>query len=380
LAWFALIVTLFYLCQIGSLFMVNEHGGQVRYIYAGFAAMAILSQLGIMGWVTLFNRDGTESSLVAAWLPTAIMLPLTLYGLFGVLRPAYDLPHRVSDPALIAAQYDQPADVRFGETIRLIGFKIEPDTIHPGGTIYVTLCWESGGPLDEAIPYAVNIVGKDDGKIGSRNTHPGLGMYATLYWEPGVFFCDRVRVPVSSDAPSAETYRVVLSYFHKDTLDPIPAQLSDGTSQNLVTLGEIAVLPESWPAAGEIQYYVGDSLAITGLEMQQSESGMLTLQVEWLALSDISSDYTAFIHVLDHETGQLVTQTDARPHLPTVFWPEGAVVREAINLDLSDVPPGDYRVLFGLYESATVTRLPVSTPDGQELPDSTIILNVIEIR
>jgi hypothetical protein len=308
------------------------------------------------------------------------MLPLTLYGLFGVLRPAYDLPRRVTDPALIAGQYDQPADVQFGETIRLIGFRIEPQIVHPGGLTYVTLCWESGGPLDEAVPYAVNVVGKDDGKIGSRNTHPGLGMYATLYWESGVYFCDQVRVPISDDAPSSETYRVVLSYFHKDTLDSIPARLADGTTQNLVTLGEIAVLPEKWPTAGETRYYIGDSLAITGLDMQQSASEMLTLQVEWLALSDVSSDYTAFLHVIDDETGQLAIQTDARPQLPSTFWTEGAVIQEAILLDLRDVPPGTYRVLFGIYESASVTRLPVTTPDGDRLPDDTISLDVIEIR
>jgi hypothetical protein len=345
--------------------------------------------MGLLGLISLIRRGEiylapttpTSARTIAAIIPAIILIPLSLYGLFGVLRPAYDLPYRVSDPALLADQYSQPADVRFGETIRLFGFDISPRTATPGETIFVTLCWESGGPLAEALPYAVHVVDQADGKIGQRNTHPGLGMYATLYWQPGELFCDRVRVPLSADAPPLETYRVTLGYFHEDDLSHVPATLPDGEVQNLVVLGEIALLPESWPEPGEPSYLLGDSLALSGLELVE-EGSTLTVRLQWQALADVPRDYTAFVHVLDSE-GQAAAQADVMPRggrFPTGYWPRGAVVDDRIELSLADLPPGRYRVVFGVYDSQTVERLPIATPAGEALPDNVIELGEIEVR
>jgi 4-amino-4-deoxy-L-arabinose transferase-like glycosyltransferase len=427
-ALFMLIVSLLYAFQSAAMFLVNQHGAQVRYIYAAFAALAVVMQIGLIGLIDLLGlirgkhtgnsilavkkphpREAFQASLrplstggegtdqprrpaVGAWsgvrsiaviIPAIILIPLSLYGLFGVLRPAYDLPHRVSDPALLADEYTQPADVRFGETIRLFGFDISPRTATPGETIFVTLCWESGGPLDEALPYAVHVVDQADGKIGQRNTHPGLGMYATLYWQPVEYFCDRVRVPLSADAPPLETYRVTLSYFHEDDLSRVPATLPNGDEQNLVVLGEIALLPKSWPEPGEPSCLLGGSLALSGLELVEGEAGQsVAVRLQWHALADLSRDYTAFVHVLDSE-GQAAAQADVMPRggrFPTGYWPRGAVVDDQIDLSLADLPPGRYRVEFGVYDSQTVERLPIATPSGEALPDNVIQLGEIEVH
>jgi hypothetical protein len=418
-ALFVLIVALLYAVQSVALFLVDEHGAQVRYIYAGFGALAVVTQMGLLGLLDAIRRgeivlarplrvgdsllpqgegwadrrsgrdEGqnepplalTPANPIPALVPAALLIPLSLYGLFGVLRPAYDLPRRYPDPAPLAAQYSQPADVRFGETIRLFGFDITPRAATPGQTILVTLCWESGGPLDEALPYAVHVVDRADGKIGGRNTHPGLGMYATLYWQPGEYFCDHLRVPLSPDAPPLETYRVTLSYFHEDDLSRVPATLPGGEEQNLVVLGEIALLPESWPEPGEPSYLLGDSLALSGLELVEGES-TLAVRLQWHALANIPRDYTAFVHVLDDE-GQAAAQADLMPRgglFPTRYWPRGAVVDDRIELSLADLPPGEYRVVFGVYDSKTVERLPVATPSGEALPDNVIELGEIEVR
>ncbi len=382
-ALFMLIVGLLYGVQSLIMFLVNQHGAQVRYIYAGFGALAVVMQMGLVGLIDVVHRRGErqDTNIAAAIIPAALLIPLSLYGLFGVLRPAYDLPRRVSDPALLADEYSQPADVRFGETIRLFGFDISPRAARPGETIFVTLCWESGGPLDEALPYAVHVVDRADGKIGGRNTHPGLGMYATLYWKPGEYFCDRVRVPLSADAPPLETYRVTLSYFHEGDLSRVPATLPNGDEQNLVVLGEIAVLPERWPKPGKPSYLLGDSLALSGLEMVEGES-TLAVRLQWQALADIPRDYTAFVHVLDSE-GQAAAQADVMPRgglFPTHYWPRGAVIDDRIEVPIGDLPPGRYRVRLGVYDSETVERLPVVTPAGEGLPDNVIELGEIEVR
>jgi hypothetical protein len=206
-------------------------------------------------------------------------------------------------------------------------------------------------------------------------------MYATLYWQPGEYFCDRLRVPLSPDAPPLETYRVTLSYFHEDDLSRVPATLPNGQQQNLLVLGEIALLPESWPEPGEPSYLLGDSLALSGLELVEGES-TLAVRLQWHALADLPRDYTAFVHVLDGE-GQLAAQADVMPRgglFPTSYWPRGAVVDDQIELSLADLPPGAYHVRLGVYDSQTVERLPVVTPSGAALPDNVIELGEIEVR
>lgn len=384
-AFLVLLVTALYVAQSVALFMVNEHGGQVRYVYAGFAAMAAVSQMGLLGLfdlgARLMKRQSQPSRYWLAVIPAALLIPASVYGLFGVLRPAYDLPRRVTDPALLADQYDHPADVHFGETITLIGFQIEPRLVRPGETLFVTLCWESGGPLDEALPYAVHVVDEADNKIGERNTHPGLGMYATLYWEPGVAFCDRVRVPLRADAAPLQTYRVTLNYFHEDTLEPVPATLDNGAVQNLVILGMIGMLPERWPEADPPRYRVGDGLLLADPNLTH-EGPNVSVRLQWQALSDIPRDYTTFVHVIDSE-GQLATQADVQPRggqFPTSFWPEGAVVEDAITVPVAGLAPGLYHIRLGMYDSQTVERLPIQTMDGEPLPDSVIDLGTIRVE
>lgn len=383
---FSLIVTALYALQIVGLFQINEHGGQVRYVYAAFAAMVIVMQIGLMGLIDLLSRAlphlRSFSTHAAAILPTVLMLPLAVYGLFGVLVPAYDLPRRVSDPAQLAGEFDHPANVQWMDgAIRLIGFKIEPQTVRPGEPLFVTLCWQSGGPLDEALPYAVHVIDATNGKIGERNTHPGLGMYATLYWQPGEAFCDRVRVPISPDAPPLLTYRVALSYFHEQTLEKVPARLENGDIQEVVALGEVAVLPSRWSDGGAPLYRFGESIGITGWAQEQSP-GALTITTTWLAYSDIDRDYTVFVHVVD-SNGQVVTQSDAPPRagaFPTRYWTQGAVIPDTLSVDLSALPPGHYTVTFGLYDPETLVRLPVTGLEGEPVANDAVPIGTIEVQ
>ena len=382
-AIFVLLVTAFYLIQIVIFFTVSANGGQVRYVYAGFGAMAVVSQLGLAGLLERLPRGWAPERQIAAIAPAAILIPLSLYGALGILRPAYDLPHLVSDPAQLAGEYDHPIRIRFGGTITLFGYRIEPLTAHPGDTIWVTLCWQSGGPLDEALPYGIHVVDRDNAKIGERNTHPGLGMYPTLYWQSGAAFCDRVRVPLSREARAPEVYRVTLRYFHEDTLAVVPAAFADGTTGDIVLLGEVAVLPRHWPSAGPILYDLGGELAITGLEMTAPPSpDSLAVHVQWFAPDAVTHDYTAFVHVLD-QSGQLTAQTDVRPlggRFPTGYWPAGAVVEDTLTVSLEGLPPGNYRVLFGMYESQTVERLVIYTSTGERLQDNVVELGTVEVR
>jgi len=68
-----------------------------------------------------------------------------------------------------------------------------------------------------------------------------------------------------------------------------------------------------------------------------------------------------------YATGGLVAQQDNLPVeglAPTTTWQPGTLIRDPFRLDIpGETPPGDYRLLVGLYDEAG-NRAPMLLPDG----------------
>ncbi|HEU4325896.1 MAG TPA: glycosyltransferase family 39 protein [Roseiflexaceae bacterium] len=92
----------------------------------------------------------------------------------------------------------------------------------------------------------------------------------------------------------------------------------------------------------------------------------MQLNMVWRALRQLDRDYTLFIHVLAPD-GSRVAQRDLplrAADYPSSRWTPGELVLDSADLDTSGLPPGVYRVLFGLYD-ASGARLPVSAGDPE---------------
>jgi hypothetical protein len=93
----------------------------------------------------------------------------------------------------------------------------------------------------------------------------------------------------------------------------------------------------------------------------------------------MGTDYTVFVHVED-AAGNIVAQTDLQPTggvYPTSAWTPGHTLKDSYRLRIpEDTPPGEYRVLAGLYDPATGERLPLLDPSGapidNQLPVTTL--------
>jgi hypothetical protein len=374
-AWLGIVLVL-YLAQLAFMFRVSLHGGQIRYILPGFGALAVMQQVGLSGLV------GVERRRLAAILPAALLIPLALYAALGVLRPAYDLPRFAEAPDTL--RYDQPVDARFGDGIRLVGVSL-PRGVRLGQAASVRLCWAGDGPTDRPLPYFVQLVDENDTKAAARHTHTGLGMYPTNLWGPGTAFCDDLLLPVNADAEAPKVYRLLVGFFDEETSERLPVTLADGSVQDFVAPGVVAVWPNRWPDAPPLAYRLGDAI---GLSRPDVEAGGadgetdFTVDVTCLALAEVKRDYTVFVHLLGPD-GVPVAQTDVRPRggtFPTAFWPKGAVVRDRITVPVGpDVPPGTYRLVLGMYDSASLERLPVVDTGGASLPDGLIDLGTAEV-
>jgi hypothetical protein len=104
----------------------------------------------------------------------------------------------------------------------------------------------------------------------------------------------------------------------------------------------------------------------------------LNLTVHWVQLEPLQADYVLFVHLLDVETHQVFAQRDVAPSQNAG---DVSIFAEPLELDLDDVPPGQYRLSVGFYDQATNMRLPLWDADFDSAPDGQLLLpDVIQVQ
>jgi 4-amino-4-deoxy-L-arabinose transferase-like glycosyltransferase len=107
---------------------------------------------------------------------------------------------------------------------------------------------------------------------------------------------------------------------------------------------------------------------------------ILRVSLFWETEAPLDDRYKVFLHLLD-DTGQLVAQTDNEPRdglLPTTIWTPGEIVvdRDGILLP-SDLSPGRYTLVTGLYYLVSGDRLAVAS--GATLGEDRLILAEVTV-
>jgi len=256
-----------------------------------------------------------------------------------------------------SGQPSRPADARFGEAIRLLGYDIRPETLTPGETASVSLHWQPLRPLDSDYTTFVHLVNADGRVIGASDHWPGGVYYPTSLWKPGETLSDTHTLKLAPDLGRPPYALEVGLYTGDKELRHL------GQPQRVGMIGGTRP-PDAIPAnlAHRLDAAFGGQIALRGYETAV-QADRLTLKLHWQALAAPAADYTVFVHVLDQD-GKLVAQYDGPPaggELPTRAWSPGATVTDTISISLPpSLPPGTYRVIAGLYNAATGARLPVA--------------------
>lgn len=348
-----------------------------RYLFVSMGFVAPLYAIGLGEWVR--ERD-------AKWLAGGLVsttLVLAVFALARVLHPAYAAPAILSSDEVEGRV--KPAELRFGESVGLGGHKLDPQRVQPGGETRVTLCWESLNSMDEDFVYFVQLVGPDEMVVGARTTHPGLGRYPTSRWSPGDRFCDTLEVQVEEDAPAPAVYDVVIGWHESGCDQLLPAYAADGSELEWVLLDRIKVAPARAAYAtvpNPVDADLGAEISLLGygLEGLQVTAGdTLSVTLYWKARDRPSADYTVFLHLAAPD-GPPYAQQDGPPAAgtnPTSFWDNGEVVMDPRLLHIpSDLPPGEYPLVTGMYLLETGERLPYLAPDGSVQGDAVFLATV----
>ena len=121
-----------------------------------------------------------------------------------------------------------------------------------------------------------------------------------------------------------------------------------------------------------------DQMELVGLDMATpaTDTADLTITLYWRALSEMETDYTTFLHILD-EAGQVVAQVDHVPGdgaFPTTGWLPGEVVADRFAVPWSaEMGTSAQQLEIGVYDPRTLERLPVLGQAGQAIDTRVLV-------
>ncbi|NTU62848.1 MAG: phospholipid carrier-dependent glycosyltransferase [Chloroflexi bacterium] len=122
------------------------------------------------------------------------------------------------------AYADRAADVTFGGSIKLIGYRIEA-----GAVPRVVLCWQSIKPTP--FDYTVFVHVPDGGEVISGDGQPVGGNYPTSVWQAGQVIEDAHPLPAGSEL---KIPRASIGLYRLDTGERLPVDGTDLTEFELV--------------------------------------------------------------------------------------------------------------------------------------------------
>jgi hypothetical protein len=122
------------------------------------------------------------------------------------------------------------------------------------------------------------------------------------------------------------------------------------------------------PAAAQF----GEQVTLLGLDWTTSESPAdrhVYLSLYWQTLKPFNQGYKIFVQVRD-AAGQTVVSADHEVFdglLPTAAWPVDRILKDTLRVPISpEVPAGQYSLYTGLYDPASLERLPLANDSSGE--------------
>ncbi|MGD1996652.1 MAG: glycosyltransferase family 39 protein [Anaerolineae bacterium] len=353
-----------------------------RLLFPAIGAIAVLLAWGLARLVPRRFAAWPGLTLAGFLFAAASLSPL------AAISPAYARPPLLSEDQIAART--RPADLRFSQGIRLVGYELEDTSAHPGEEIAVTLCWKARAPLTEDYAYFIHLLGPREQIVGGRDTYPGLGRFPTSQWVPGDAFCDAIHVPIEEWTPVPAVYHVEVGWYEPVTGRRLTARSSAGAPLGMAVIDRVGITPERRPVI-EIPHRVNADLngeiTLLGYDVSEREAApgqVISLTLYWKAQAPVSADYTVFVHLADPAGLLPYAQGDGQPRdgsYPTSFWSAGETVIDTHDIIIpGDTPPGEYSLLVGMYLLETGQRLPAFDAQGTQLPADAVPLGTVRVR
>ncbi len=397
LVFLAIDVSLFFFVLFGYM-LVSPAGPNGRFFFPAISALALLSFYGLVQWTSELGHGmaslwarirqrqtvtNPERAPVGIFTLVMVfgMLALSLVAFFGYLSPAYSKPPSIEGNAVIPNN----VNARFDTLVTLLGYELSTDMLRPGDPLDIDLYWEVNATPPGDYLLFVHLTNQEGSIIAQRDTHPGLGNFPSSQWEVGGRFVDTVRVflPETTYAPATATLSIGL-------YDPLAYRLVVATEDgsplgDSLSLGELRIVPRADTYPNPQSQNFNDEIRLIGYEydqLQVSPGETIRVDLYWEALTDVESDYTVQMRLLD-EAGQTWAEADDRPahgSSHTNSWKTGQIISDTHQLTTAqDIPDGTYMIDIALLNAVTGQRQNIVANDGHWI-DSHLALAPVKIR
>ncbi len=373
---FFLLMT-WYLVMIAGFIVWNltQPAGQGRLMYPAIAAISAFGILGLTWWTPTSVKPLIVGMCAAGLFLFSLIAP------FRYIAPAYASPPLLSQADLPPSL--QPVDFIYDGKIRLVGYQIHADTIRPAEKLPITLYWEVITPTEINYSLFIHLLGRQRQVIGQLDTYPGGGKWPTTLLKSGDVLADRYVIPIKPEAEFDHApSQIQIAAGIYDLNEPgLPGKPTTNAAGELVEpiIGTAKLVPWEWPkppATASINFF--DKVTLLSHEINDNQN---TVTFNWQVNQPFETDYTIFIQAWHTETNAYVYGFDGPPvenAYPTSLWEPGETIVDAHPLDLSQLPPGEYYLLAGLYNPGTGERLPAFGPEGP-LPDYAVNVGTLQI-
>jgi len=318
---------------------------QGRILFPALAAFCPLLALGLGAW--------------GRWAVWGIV-PLVIAHLitpFAILGAAFALPRPITSlpDDVIAVQAE-------AEGLRLLGYRIEPDTMTPDDSVRLRMYIQGQHPADPAL-YLKIVDPLTLVPIGGVDVYPG--MTPSSQFDPNQIYEVAFTLPINRARLTGLTprrldlvmgWRLLGDDPINDVGTPLLWTLADGTQSDGLRVEAATLVDPDYKAPVPVQtvgVVYGDALELVGYTVAPptvSSGQSVSITLVWRSIGPLSDDWTLALGLLDSE-GHVIAQADGPlPGYPTSVWRTGVTTEDTRSITIPvETAPGDLRLFIGWY-------------------------------
>ncbi len=279
-----------------------------------------------------------------------------------------------------AVEVPRPMIRRLADGLELMGTAPLAAEARPGEALEVGLFWRATTALSADYQAVLELRGPGGEPWGERRVPLAGTDYPPRRWKPGETLRAQHRLRLRPEAgPGTATLLVSVA-------DPAGESRSEP-----VEIGQVQVPARQRNYAPPSMQHnsgvaLGEKARLLGFDLERSSARpgeTLPVALYWQGMAPMDASYTVFLQLLGAD-GRLYGQRDSLPgggQLPTTGWAPGEVIADRYELPVAqDAPPGEYRLIAGMYDAATGRRLPVAGEDGWQSGDYVVLGTIMLAR
>jgi hypothetical protein len=254
--------------------------------------------------------------------------------------------------------------------LSLVGVGFDQLTVTPCRNWSLSLAWRAEDAPTQRYHLRIGI-GPDE-----IETPLAVG-YPTNQWQPGDVWRTRHQLNINCRALDG-TFPVVARLLDDDGS---PSSESLNLGQVGVVAGRQFELPTDLTGTLNVQLPAIGTLVGYRLDSDRVRPGEnLEVTLYWRASQETDQNYSVFTHL---QSDRVWAQHDSWPvdgQKPTSTWARNEVIADnhVISIE-TNVPPGSYRLIVGMYDATTMQPLAANDSSGRPIEDGRIFLKPITI-